>query len=292
MAWRFVKAEILPLTRNAAQAHSVMTMNRGERPFKQSRYDWLMMALENGRFIPPRWATAVIKEGGFAVRVDGQHSSKVLAECDDSIFPRGAVAVVHMDRYECETEDDLMSVFEIFDPKKSARSIADLLSSAASLENKLHSIAPTVITRAVNGLAYAHAVIQNDAVASSKNVSPAERARLVRQHADFIVWAAQFIATKLKADAVVAAIWFTHLRDRQAATDFWRRVRDEDGPVGSPVRVLANYLRDIDHTWSFRDPGSSRRAVLSKCIHAWNAHREGRTTRLMYYAGSAIPEAL
>lgn len=290
MAYRHVKVEVVPLTQKLAEEFSNMGRGRGERPFKHERHSFLQVKLENGKLYPPRWRTCYVRSTGETLRLDGQHSSYMLANCNGS-FPNGMVVII--DRFECDTPDDLDELFNEFDSRKSARTPSDMVVSTASRYEELDDVKPMVTTRILNGLAFVRAITEDDAAPNAKTISIEERAKNIHRYRDFIVWCAEFAsASALKWDCVIAAIYMTYVRDKDAAQQFWRMVRDESGEFGSASRSIAKVLRELDSVSNDRKSDGNRRMVYVKCLHAWNAHRENRTTRLCYHQSTATPDVV
>src|SRR5262245_23252364 len=92
-----LKVELLPLTRELARQFAEMHSVPGERELRQARVNYFLKALQTGTFASPNWSQAVIarEDGGEeTLRVDGQHTSHVLATCDDVLFPHDLNATV------------------------------------------------------------------------------------------------------------------------------------------------------------------------------------------------------
>lgn len=79
------------LTPELATEFATMKGTIGERPIRQARIDMLKNKLADGLFFSPRWAVARI--GNETVRVNGQHSSTMLAEANGS-FPHGMSVII------------------------------------------------------------------------------------------------------------------------------------------------------------------------------------------------------
>ncbi len=90
---------------------------------------------------------------------------------------------------------------------------------------------------------------------------------------------------------VAAAMIGTWRKNRESAETFWAAVRDgEMLRRGSPAKKLRDWLILA----TVKTGGQDRKVVghlemFVKCIHAWNAHRKGKTTMLNYFAKSPIP---
>jgi hypothetical protein len=94
--------------------------------------------------------------------------------------------------------------------------------------------------------------------------------------------------------AVVLAMVVTYRVCQTAASDFWSKVRDGDCPARSPMFKLRDLLKSV----ALLSDGKNKQAkvmttpvvLFAKCIHAWNAYRENRSTDLKYYPNSPLPK--
>lgn len=290
MAYRYIKTDLVQLTPELAETFDAMGRERGERPFNPQRFSFLQSKLDCGKFYPPRWRTCYVRDTQQIVRIDGQHSSRMLASSNGS-FPIGMVAII--DRFECDTIEDLEDLFCEFDSRKSARTTRDMISCAKSLYELLDNVDDAATRKVLDGLAYKRAIEEDDANPSARNIGPEERAKMIHHYSEFILWCDEFARDRtLRWDCVIAAVYATWLVDKTASLLFWREVRDESGEHGSVSRALQKLLRDVESVSNdrkARGTSCNRRELYAKCIHGWNAWRGGRSTRFRYTAGAATP---
>jgi hypothetical protein len=125
--------------------------------------------------------------------------------------------------------------------------------------------------------------------------------------AEFIVWFNDLIHGTRRTPAyrtfnrlaVIAAMLLTYRKDEARATQFWSLVRDETGPSpDQPDRVLARWLAT---TVMDKGRGSRRgttakadgRQFFVKCLHAWNAWRNGEPrAKLQYSPDAPVPKVV
>lgn len=286
---REIKSYTVPLTPQLASEFATLPKLHGERPIRRDRRLRLEAAIQNGTFHSPNWRVAWI--GGVKYRIDGQASSTILSESNGS-FPRNLMA--HITEFECDSELDAAELFSQFDAPWSARTSGEVTGAHAGIHPELRDMARRRIEVCVAGIWAA----MSEGGDRSKKTTSDDRARLVHDYKEFIIWAQEFSAVRILERSASMAIIFKSWRlNREAAADFWGLVRDNSHPdVGNPSRRLHDVLTEC----TLRNPGPNmqvnrnfkwgHRAIMAKCVHAWNAWRRGVKTDLKYYAESAMPE--
>ncbi len=280
--FRQVDCVVKPLTRDFAEEFSQLPVFGGDRDRESTagrkRIAWLAEVLEDGHFFSPVWST--VSYNGRTYRIDGGHSSQMLAE-NPGAFPEGLPCVVR--QFRCESEQDLADLFSQFDNRKSLRTRSDKTKAHTAVEAQLRDLPPTWVAICVDGIAAYSTQFRG-------GVDEDDRTGLVHYHQGFIAWAHPFVKSRrIKRVGVVAAMYATRRVNQEAATEFWTLVRDETHPeANNPTRKLAVFLRDsmLDNrtgrSWS-------QRAFYAKSIHAWNAWRTGVTTALKFHYTSDLP---
>lgn len=280
---RQLGTKVVPLTRQLARDFVGMQASHVERPLRQKRLDFLRRELEAGNFHAPKWAVAHVGSPfPVAVRVNGQHSSMVLAEANGH-FPEGLSVVI--DEFACDNNGDVAELFTRFDAPESMRSTREQFGALArgtgllmqGLSEKNHEF----ITSAV-------LVAKGDFKAVRK-FTPHERAAVLNAERDFIAFAAPFATGRTtkptKRLSVLAAVYLTWLRAPKDAQTFWSDVLSEADPdPNSPSRALARMLRKSTERTASADE-------CARCIHAWNAFREGRKLLKLISKNGEIPAA-
>ncbi len=101
-------------------------------------------------------------------------------------------------------------------------------------------------------------------------------------------------ARHLKRAAVVHVMMKTSEEDRDAAWEFWVKVRDgENLKKTMPEMKLREFLmmtRQKARPASYMSKGITRHEFAYRCALAWNSFRTGKPTNLAYHAGSDIPK--
>jgi hypothetical protein len=254
-----------------AERHLAMTPSPTERAIDDSRLKWLREAAANGLLVNFQWTRAELD--GELVRMNGQHSSKMLTELNGA-FPEGLF--VHLDTYEVDEKSDLALLFRQFDARKSARSPTDVSGAYQGLHPALADVPRTIAKLAVEGVAWNWRHVEGTMSRSGDNMYTLfDNATL---H-PFIKWIGELQGIKtpeLQTAAVVAAMFSTFEVNMGEAKEFWPRVAKggSDEP-GDPASVL-----DI---WLERAKTDGQRALNLKpghlyqgSIYAWNAYRTGR----------------
>lgn len=289
----------VPLTMTLAEDFATMPRwqvhgtAQGERSLSRHRVAQLRREHEAGRFRDPEWSVAWF--GGKKFRMNGQHSSTMLAELNGS-FPRGMeVSIVE---YLCETEEDLLALFQSFDPPWSSRDARAYAGSRIAVEPLLASnedVTRDIALRSGSAMAF-------HSRGASARTSARERAQIIHEDPAFVVAHAPYAKgsmglNRLWSVGVGAAMYgtweaaatATGERDTDGWSAFWWPVFHETDPnTESMTRVLARFLRQgkgrKDNT------KEQMRMTYVKCLRAWNAWRQGKTSPMPYSPDSPIPE--
>lgn len=269
-----------------------------DRPLSERRLLVYRRILKNGEFRTVTWASAVCQETNNTYRVNGKHTSMMLAGLDP--LPEFHVTV---ERYECETLQDVGKLYNTFDSNLASRTTADINLSFARTIPELSTLGPKLINTIVAALS----MYQWDD-AEIRKIPPAERAEQLLDNIDFCKWTLKILppsgvtgrsmssnlSTRLCRSPVVWAMRATYEKAPRLAEQFWLEVRDEiNADRDNPTRVLARFLLNAVLGGSAgrmkgKIPVTSRE-VYAKSIHAWNAWRRGETTRLAYFADADLP---
>lgn len=290
MAWRTKdKPKTIKVTKEIAERFRTMDPPH-DRPLSERRLAIYERMLKSGCFRPVTWATCMCFETGQEYRINGQHTSTLLA----SVEPLPEFYAV-VESYEADTLEDVAKLWATFDSRISTRTNSDInVSFAASIEELKH-LPSRFISMMVTAASYDK---WQDGYAS---IPAPERAELLLDNIEFCQWCESLIvgtgnsSRHIARGPVVAAMHATFTKSRRAATDFWTAVRDETGATPDlPDRKLAKWLN------SFRvDSGQGATAAKSrrakqrefyvKSLHSWNAWRKGQSTDMKYYPAAKIP---
>lgn len=290
MAWNLIgKPSTQKVTKKLAVTFADMEASPQDRPLSERRLQVYRRLLAEGKFRPVTWASAICTETGGLYRVNGKHTSVLLA----STNPLPDFYVV-IEEYECDTLSDVAKLYSTFDSSVQSRTAHDIYLSFAGTITELAGLRQTLITPVVTGIAFYRAGA--DRLVYDRT-QPAERAEHLLDNADFALWLQNLIGgvgnryQHLKRKAVIAAMYGCYEKSKLAATHFWAAVRDEDGASpGCPDRMLGRWL--LTSTLSAkqtRAPKATDREVYVKCLHAWNAWRNKTVTNLRYFQDAPLP---
>jgi hypothetical protein len=287
---RLIKTEKVPLTRDLAESFSQLPTFKGDRERDNAagiaRILWLEERLRAGKFHTPKWAT--VQFAGTIYRMNGGHSSTMLAKFDGQ-FPRNLEAII--DRFVCETTEDIADLFDQFDPRLSTRTSVERINAHKAVYAELDTVSPTDIHRIISGIAFWMG--QDGEI---PRVLEEGRIRLIHDNQHYLLWASQYSGKRALGNVgIQAAMYATHRRNQDHATLFWDHVKEEDAPDNrDPTRTLATFLRDAIGKKQFGSaaPLWTPRAFFVKSIHAWNAWKTGQTTSLKYRPDCGWPKVL
>ncbi|MES2091597.1 MAG: hypothetical protein V4532_16725 [Pseudomonadota bacterium] len=262
----------------------------------QRRLEVYAKMLNQGLFRPVTWASAICTETGGLYRVNGKHTSILLAGLE-----RMPEFFVTIEEYECDTLEDVARLYATFDSRMQTRSANDIYLSFASTIPELACLPHKAIFLAAAGIYYA----LNPTVGHGAS-QPAERAELLLEYPEFVIWLAEIMtgghrdnqvgkanSAHLRRVGVTAAMFSTWHKAKADATAFWTMVRDETGATPStPDRKLAKFL--ITTGANSEGKGSKVkhadiREFYVRSLHAWSAWRKNEPTDLRYYPDKKIP---
>lgn len=293
MSWKMIgEPKVRKATRTLAEEFAGMTASPHDRPLNATRAGVIRVAFEKEKFRTCEWATAYCEQTKQTYRINGKHTSTVLASMNGE-FPKNLSVIV--ESYKCDTLEDVASLYSTFDTRASVRSTGDINMIYAAICDSLSDVSSRIINFTVSGVAYA---IWEDGMHSR---SAEERAQLIVSHDDFCLWFNGIMTgtdgssvNHIKRAAVVAAMLKAWQKSKSAATEFWVAVRDETGnKPDCPDRKLAKFLQTsrIAMSSSTSATRAGRRETFVKCLHAWNAWRSGEATGLKFYPNSKTPAA-
>ena len=215
------------------------------------------------------------------MRVNGKHTSHLAASLPLVDMPP-LFAVVEY--YECDTLQDVASLYSTFDSRMQARSVRDINASFKSTVPQLNDVTLSLTSTCVSGIAMG--IGSADKSVYSKT-QPQERAEAMIEHHDFILWCHNLHLPKhLRRAAVIAAMYVTWQKAPRVSTEFWTSVKDETGATpDEPTRKLARYLLVGSVRMTNRSEKAKRtpdKEYFVKCLRAWNSYRSGEPTNLNY----------
>jgi hypothetical protein len=270
--FRLVNSETIPLTLELAERFQAMPASPTERGFDEARARMLRDRAADNQLIAFSWAKAVLK--GKEIRMNGQHSSKVLCELNGN-FPENLK--VHIDTYHVDSEEDLASLFRQFDARKSGRTPTDVAGAYQGLHAELNDVPRPFAKVAVEGVAWYDKHVEGLPAPKGDDVY-----QLFAKEAlySYIHWIGDVFSIKtpeLKRTTVVAAMYGTFEKNEDAGRRFWKEV--SRGGVefedNHPTTVLDAFLKSVIEDKRKLDLKPAN--FYQACIYCWNAYRDGKT---------------
>lgn len=302
--WRQTgKPQTARITKKLATEFALMTPAPGDRPLSPRRNDLYKAFIKAKMFRSPEWAKAYCKETRTTYRVNGKHTSGIMAGWDaaeDGQYPELYATIA---TYECDELKDVAELYATFDSKSTTRTNTDINWMFASAVPELAGINKWIIDRLVTGINFS----PSKGTYAAK--TPTERAEVLLTETDFCVWMYHNLIANVTKDvsakqgrlmrsSVTSAIYQTYKVNKEHALAFWMAVREETDPTpDTPARKLARYLSQVTlyrfRTSTTREAKSvvDIREMGAKCLHAWNAYRSGSPTDLRYYPAAPYPVA-
>jgi hypothetical protein len=267
--FRLISSETKELTPALAIEFRDLEPSPTEREFDPKRVEYLRGKAEDGNLITFQWAKA--KLGNRHLRMNGQHSSRMLCELDGA-FPKGLK--VHLDEYEVETEEALAGLFRQFDDRKSGRSAADVSGAYQMLHEPLRSVPRGSAKLAIEGFDWWRRHIEGLPPMAGDNRYAFFNDTSIHS---YIRWVGEVLSIKtpeLKKTPIVAAMYASFDAAEAEAKTFWNDVArgGVEYEDDAPATVLDTWLKGLKEDKNGLRPGE----YYQGAVFAWNAHREGK----------------
>ena len=303
MGWQLRdRPKIVKVTKKLAQTFAEMDAAPRDRPLSERRLMVYRKILQEGGFRPVNWASVECKETGGTYRVNGKHTSTMLAN-----LPETPEFYAILEEYTCDTLEDVAKLYATFDSSIQSRNARDIYLSFAATVPELKGLPASHITVAVTGMSM-H--LQGGNESSKGRDQAADRAENLLEYPEFVLWLSGIFSSgesggdqskrgerqqskHLRRQPVAGAMMGCWLKAKGPANLFWEAVRDETGATPNlPDRKLARFLlttavNDGSGAKKFR-PVSGREMYV-RCIHGWNAWRKNESTNLNYYPDKDVP---
>jgi hypothetical protein len=264
------KSEIVPLTHTLAREFATMEKLPGERPLKSTRLRFFEDHVAAGTLRDLRWTKGIHRETGKCYRLDGQHTSTVLATLAPERFPRHLQ--VEISTWEFDSlGDDRPAIFDMFDNPKSARSNEDMMGVLTCEYEELRALGNPFAVKVAAGIA------EYESTQKIPQLYPPRRRGMyflaVPEYRTFAVWLHGFehhhalvnpgmfgnkgIVAEMVADWKISV---------PLATEFWSYVLFENHPDRDHVtRELAEDLK----RWSLKHEQRPAKDYRLRSQKAW-----------------------
>jgi len=239
-----------------------------ERDLDKTRIAKLKDKVLGGTALSFIWATATVLATGEKFRVNGHHSSNMLASLDGA-FPKGLKA--HVDNYEVPELKDLALLFRQFDFRGSARSIGDIAGAYQMLVPELQDVPKPRARKAIEGANWYLKKIVGSNVPRGDDLYDMFNQS---EYHSFIHMVGRIYTPKTAEFTlpVIGAMYGTFDVSPDDAETFWHDVAHEGGgnEEKHPTTVLDAWLLANAES---KDKAPEM-AVYRACVMAWNAYRK------------------
>jgi hypothetical protein len=267
--FRHIGSETKVVTHDLAASFSNMTASVTERELDRKRITYLKSVVLNGSALPFIWARAKVTETGEFYRINGHHSSTMLAGLNGDL-PDGLLA--HIDDYEVETVQDLPWLFRQFDSRRSMRSLADISGAHQMVVPELRNAGRIAARKAIEGVAWFNSKIVGLNVPTGEDVFTLFT---LPDYHDFVHMADRIYSSKTPefTPPVFGAMYGTFEKSPSEAETFWTEVsRQGNNDEKHPTTVLDSWLLVAKNA----DKKPKQMEIYRACVVAWNAYRNGR----------------
>jgi hypothetical protein len=270
--FKLIDSETVDVTPQLAAEFSAMAASATERDIKSKRLDYLRDAVLGGTAIAFTWTKAKVAASGKTYRVNGHHSSTMLAELNGD-FPAGLKA--HIDTYEVPDDTTLGLLFQQIDSRQSARTVDDISGAYQGLQPDLAGVPKLAGRKAIEGYVwYEKNKVGNDVPSGDA------RFNLFFHHNlhPFIQMTGRILSVKTPefTTPVIGAMYGAYDRDPLEAERFYGDVAKQGGgnDVNHPAAVLDAWLVASREE---KENKPKEQEVYYACAYAWNAYRNSKT---------------
>jgi hypothetical protein len=265
--FRIVDSKTAEITLKLAKEFAAMSATVTERDLDPRRMKYLHECITSGKAISFNWSKAIVNGTTAPIRINGNHSSHVLADMNGQ-FPAGLK--VHIDTYEVEKEEYLPQLFKQFDSRKSTRTLSDICSAYQMSVPALRQLTKSAARKAIEGLGW----YERKIVGSNPPIGDDIYDLFFdKAHHPFLLMACPIVSVKTPEFSipVMGAMYGSYGTSPQNAETFWGLVAHEGGGENAthPATVLDQWLVAA-HTAEQKPP---QLEVYRACAIAWNRYR-------------------
>ena len=279
--FRLQDVKVEDLTPEIVKQYRDMPASAVEREINGAHVKKLRERADAGRCVAFHWATAEVEGKPGSIRINGQHSSEMLAQLDGSM-PSGLKVV--REHYVCQDDNALALLFQQFDARFSSRSSADVAGVYQGLVPILKDVDKAHAKLAIDGYTWFLRYVEK--VPAPLGDETYSLFSDVALH-PFIIWLGQTLNSKtreLQPRGIVAAIFGTFHTAQTKAREFWEDVARGGDPDQEtlPTTALDNWLRAIyEGEIEIEKFGAGN--YYQGCVNCWNAHIDGKAVATVRY---------
>jgi len=271
MGFRKVDVKLESLTPELARSFAGMQPFQGERSLKSARLNFLRRHVKAGTFSSPTWADAMQRGTDHRYRLNGQHSSAMLAALTPEEFPLGLLVTI--ETYEFDSVDeDAFALFDLFDNPKSARDNTDALGVDIAAYEDLRAVDRKFAGKAAAGIAYFEGLKKDGGVLHDARRRGIYFADLDNRR--FLLWIWPFhdaLHVGLLNPPVMAEVYADWKYNAAMAQEFWTLVLYEShGDPDHETRELSRVLKEM------KQAEKAPEYFYARVRKAWNRYRRLR----------------
>lgn len=259
----------------------------GERRKRPARLHYFATLLKDGKFCSPTWSQALVGTDPLPYRGDGQHTSHVLAHCDQKAFPgnlKVTINTYHLD----SIEEDGADFFDLFDNPRSSRTNGDKLSIYMAQCPDVKDMDPVFLGKILTGIHYFRTQTVKQQVETSGGTGivlpPKRNIGLylgLKSEREFVLWSQRFSATThswmMGKPGIAAEIFSNWKSHPNVATDFWDEVFNESNPDSEDeTRELIRTFLD----WNHRTPQTTQDKFRNRAKKTWERYRKNANNEM------------
>jgi hypothetical protein len=286
------KPKTLAVTRQLVNEFLNMEALPRDRPLSERRLAFYRKQLVEGSFRPVTWASAYCEETDTIYRVNGKHTSTLLSGID----PLPKDFYVTVERYSCPLLEDVAMLWATFDSSVATRTGNEIIASFASTVSEFVGVKQKTLSLSVFAASY-----QKWDIDFYNESRVAERAELLLDHVDFVLWLDTLLFPK-DGNGPGEASPPRPGRGGDPGNSSQQRGIERcvlascpgrgPGPGIADSRPCEMAERGDFQESSRRDAGKKVvlfREMFVRCLHAWNAWRTNTRTSLKYHPNAPIP---
>jgi hypothetical protein len=271
---RKTNVELENLTPELARKFATMDKLPGERPLKQKRLKFFEDHIKAGTFIDPSWSVGLCKADGKTYRLDGQHTSTILASLGSENFPEGKLATIITYEFDSIQEDAPM-LFDTFDNPASARNNEEMMGVFRAEHESMGGLSNSLCVNVANGI-FQYESSQDKGVIYPPRVRGMYFAD--QRNINFALWIRDLFeddAVKngwlLSKSGIISEMLSDWLLSTEVATEFWGYVLKESHP--DPDNITRELAEDLKR-WRVKQERRSQDEYRSKAQKSWKRYRK------------------
>jgi hypothetical protein len=270
--FKLIDSETVDVTPQLAAEFANMAASATERDLKTKRLSYLRDAVLGGTAIAFTWTKAKVTASGKTFRVNGHHSSNMLAGLNGE-FPEGLKA--HIDTYEVPDDTTLGLLFQQIDSRQSARTVDDISGAYQGLQPDLVDVPKFAGRKAIDGYVwYQKNKVGNDVPGGDERFALFFESKL---H-PFIKMTGRILSVKTPEfiTPVIGAMYGAFERDAHETEKFYGDVAKQGGGNEDqhPAAVLDAWLIEARDQ---KENKPKEQETYYACAYAWNAFRNSKS---------------